>query len=48
MFLQQVPEVEDDGFVGEVFQTQPGELPQDGRLIECFLHCRIAVAERVL
>ncbi len=48
MFLQQATEVEDGGFVGNALQAQPGELTQDGRLVECFFHGRVAVAEPVL
>jgi len=48
MPLQQAPEVEDGGFVGDALQAQAGELAEDGRLIERFLHCWVAVAEPVL
>ncbi|MNR17017.1 hypothetical protein D3C85_1336550 [compost metagenome] len=48
MLLQQTPEVEDGGFVGNALQAQPGKLAQDGGLVQRFLHRWIAVAEPVL
>ena len=48
VFLQQATEVEDGGFVGDTLQAQPRELPQDGGLVQCLFHRRIAVAKPVL
>ncbi|MNV87110.1 hypothetical protein D3C71_1812060 [compost metagenome] len=48
VFLRQSAEVEDGGFVGNTLQIQPGELPQDGGLVQCLLHRWIAITEPVL
>lgn len=48
MFLRQTTEVEDSGLVRDIIQAQPGELAQDGRLVQGLFHRRIAVAETVL
>ncbi|GEM_PF-3628981 len=40
VFLKQTAEVEDGGFVGNALQAQPGELTQDGRLVERFFRKR--------
>jgi hypothetical protein len=38
VFLQLSAEVEEGGFVGNTLEIQPGELPQDGGLVQRFLH----------
>nr|AAO64283.1 unknown [Pseudomonas putida]ACQ63500.1 hypothetical protein [Pseudomonas fluorescens]BAF30945.1 transposase [uncultured bacterium] len=48
MFLQQPAEVGDGGLVRNALQAQPGKLAQDGRLVQRFLHRRVAVAEPLM
>nr|AAT90791.1 putative transposase subunit [uncultured proteobacterium QS1] len=48
MFLQQAPEVEDRGFIGNPIQMQSRKLTQDSGLVQRLFHRRIAGAEPVL
>ncbi|MNF51265.1 hypothetical protein D3C76_955330 [compost metagenome] len=48
MLFQQATEIEEGGSVCKALHAQPSKLAEDGCLVECFLHRRIAVAELAL